>query len=433
VSVVPTDDGATVYLRDRTTRRRLEQSVERLRGERDRTAVIDAVLSEVLADLVDASTRGEIAETICTGLGETDLYEFAWVGERDVGTDGLAVRASAGDTGETFAAIRDALGDGATPEERAVDTGRLRTSQPLAEDTAVPESVRMAGFADGVQSLLAIPLASGANVYGVFGVYASGTDAFSDRERTGFETLGEIAGFAVTAARNRTLLRSDAVTELTLDVGADSVLAALSREIDAELTLQGIVPQDDDALLCVVAVDGGRLAERSDRATDVAGVRDVRSISEAESGGRLAVEVQGATPLSAVSSLGGTVRSATFDDGAGRLVVDLPQDGDVRRIADAVTERFDADVVAKRERERSVTTARGFRDGLDDRLTDRQRTVLRAAYLSDYFESPRGSTAEEVAGSLDITGSTLLYHLRAGQRKLLDAFFDDGAGVDGDP
>ena len=43
--------------------------------------------------------------------------------------------------------------------------------------------------------------------------------------------------------------------------------------------------------------------------------------------------------------------------------------------------------------------------------------VLRTAYLADYFESPWRSTAEEVASALDITGSTLLYHLRAGQRK----------------
>jgi hypothetical protein len=61
---------------------------------------------------------------------------------------------------------------------------------------------------------------------------------------------------------------------------------------------------------------------------------------------------------------------------------------------------------------------------LDDRLTQRQRTVLQTAYFADYFESPRGSTAEEVATSLDITGSTLLHHLRAGQRKLLDAYLD---------
>jgi predicted DNA binding protein len=57
-------------------------------------------------------------------------------------------------------------------------------------------------------------------------------------------------------------------------------------------------------------------------------------------------------------------------------------------------------------------------------VLQRQRTVLQTIYLVDYFESPRGSTAEEVATSLDIMRSTLLHHLRAGQRKLLDAYLD---------
>jgi predicted DNA binding protein len=88
-----------------------------------------------------------------------------------------------------------------------------------------------------------------------------------------------------------------------------------------------------------------------------------------------------------------------------------------------VTRRFDAEVLAKREEEREIETAQEFRNDLHDRLTDRQETVLRTAFLADYFESPRGSAAEEVAAALDITAPTLLYHLRAGQRKLLEEFF----------
>jgi predicted DNA binding protein len=89
-------------------------------------------------------------------------------------------------------------------------------------------------------------------------------------------------------------------------------------------------------------------------------------------------------------------------------------------------------VLAKRQRERERTTATAFRDELRDRLTDRQETVLRTAFLADYFESPRGSTAEEVADALDITGPTLLYHLRASQRKLLEEFFDPSDAADAD-
>jgi DNA-binding CsgD family transcriptional regulator len=424
ISVVGVDGGGTVYLRDVTARRRERRSLQQLRQERKRTALIDDVLSDVLAALVDATSREEIADTICRGLGETELYEFAWVGDRDVGRDELVVRAVAGETGDTFEAVRDALDDGAvtTPEERAVENGRLRVVQPLTASSSVPESVRTAGFADGVQSALAIPLVYGPNVHGVVGIYADGTETFSDRERASFETLGEVAGFAITAVRNRNLLLSDRVAEITFELGEGSVLSGLSRSLDAALQLEGLVPQDDDTLRCFVSIEGGDV-ERIDHATaDIEAIAKTRVISESESGGTVGITVRGGTPLLAVAALGGTVRRAAFEGGTGRLVVDLPPDGDFRRVVETISHEYDAEFVAKEERERSVTTAREFRDELDDRLTERQQTVLRTAYLADYFESPRGSTAEEVATSLGITGSTLLHHLRASQRKLLDAY-----------
>ncbi|AXG07184.1 histidine kinase [Haloplanus rubicundus] len=434
VSVVGVDGGGIVYLRDVTARRREKRSLEQLRQERKRTGLIDDVLSDILAALVDATSREEIAETICRGLGETELYEFAWVGERDMGRDELVVRAVAGETGETFEAVRDAVDDGTvtTPEERAVENGRLRDVQPLTASVSVPESVRTAGFADGVQSALAIPLVYGPNVHGVVGVYADGTETFSDRERASFETLGEVAGFAITAVRNRNLLLSDRVAEITFELGEGSVLTGLSRSLDATLQLEGMVPQDDDTLLCFVSVEDGDVERIEHEAADVEVIAKTRIIDDSESGGTVGITVRGGTPLLAVAALGGTVRRATFEGGTGRLVADLPPDGDVRRIVETVSHEYDAEFVAKEERERSVTTAREFRDELDDRLTERQQTVLRTAYLADYFESPRGSTAEEVATSLDITGSTLLHHLRASQRKLLDAYLAERTQASGE-
>ncbi|ADE03547.1 bacterio-opsin activator domain-containing protein [Haloferax volcanii] len=429
VSVASTDDGVAIYVEDVTERRRHEQSVEKLRIEHKRTAVIETVLSEILTELVGATSRAEIAETICRSLGETDIYEFAWVGEREIGSDSLVLHAAAGDTGETVAAVRDALDDETTTtlEERAVETGRLQAAQPLVDDSQVPDSVGTAGFADGVQSALAVPLVYGSNVHGVVGIYASGTEAFSDRAYTSFETLGDVAGFAVTAARNRNLLLSDSVAELTFEVGDGSVVSRLSKALDSTLRLEGVVPHGDDALLCFVSVEGSTMQAVEGAAADIAGIDDLRAIRESESGGSVELTVRGSTPLLAISSLGGTVRRANFDSGTGRIVVELPPDGDVRRIADAVSRDYNMEFVAKEERERSVTTAREFRDALHDALTERQRTALQTAYFADYFESPRGSTAEEVAASLDITGSTLLYHLRAGQRKLLDAYLNESS------
>ncbi|MGB9985486.1 bacterio-opsin activator domain-containing protein [Salarchaeum japonicum] len=430
VSIVPVDDATIVYLQDVTPRHRHAETVDRLQAERDRTGVVDGVRSAVLADLVAASSRAEIADTICHGLGETDLYEFAWVGERTVDSNRLVVQAAAGTTGETFTAVQETLeSDAQTPEERAVESGHLQAMQPLAEADSLPDAIRMAGFADGVQSALAIPLVSGSDVHGVVGVYAAGTDAFSARERRSFKTLGEIAGFAITATRNQNLLLSDAVTEVTFAVEDTSVLATLSDDLDATVTLTGVVPQNHDTMLCFVEITGGTEHALDQAVTTTAGVADARLISETASGGTVELELHDSSPLSTVVSRGGSIRQATFDDGSGRIVANFPQDSDIHRITTAIGDGTGVEVVAKRERNRSVTTARELRDNLETELTDRQRTVLRTAYLADYFESPRGSTAEEVAASLDITGSTLLHHLRASQRKLLDVFFAEDTTV----
>lgn len=422
-------DGATVYVQDVTERRRHEQTAERLREARERTAAVDDLLSDVLAELVGASSRVEVAETICAALGGTDRYEFAWVGERAVGAGGgdeLTVRAAEGKTGDTMAAVREAVADDAveTPEERAVETGEPQAVSALAEDSRVPQAVRQAGFADGVQSALVIPLVHGASVYGVVGVYAGSEGAFSERERTSFQRLGEVAGFAVTASRTRSLLAADAVTEVTFDVGRGSVLASLSAALDAEVDLRGLVPHDDGELLCYVSVAAVDPEAVREPAVELDGVADARVVREDAPAGAVELAVVGETPLLVASSLGATVRDAAFEGGSGRVVAAFPPDADVHRMAETVTRETDAEVVAKRERERSVQTAREFRTGLADRLTDRQETVLRAAYHAAYFESPRGSTAEEVADSLGIAGSTLLGHLRAAQRKLLDEFFE---------
>ena len=55
-----------------------------------------------------------------------------------------------------------------------------------------------------------------------------------------------------------------------------------------------------------------------------------------------------------------------------------------------------------------------------DRLTDRQRTVLEAAYDSGYFEYPRETNATELAEELGISRSTFTRHLTVAQSKLLN-------------
>jgi hypothetical protein len=440
VTVEPVPTGAAVYVDEVTDRVAAERRTDQLVGRLDRVATISELLSTVLSRLVGASTREEIAETICARLGKVDRYAFAWFGERDPATDRLEIRASAGETGETFARVRDHLES--SHERRAMDAGTVEVVGSLADDERVPTPVRRAAFADGVQSSLAVPLVHGETMYGVVGVYATQRDAFSERARESFETLGTVAGFAVDAIRNRDLLSADAVTAFTFEVaGPDAPLATATTAVDATLTVDGTVPPDREHLTCYLGVEGASPGATADALRAEPAVIAVRILTDHGSAGRLEVNLGAETPLHTVVSLGATVGTARFEEGRGRVTAELPSGGerDVRRLAETLGRQFDVDARSTVRHDRSPTTARELRTELDDRLTDRQTDALRTAYLAGYFESPRDSTAEEVGAALGITGSTLLHHLRAGQRKLLDAYLDIDAGsdptvgIEGDP
>ena len=119
--------------------------------------------------------------------------------------------------------------------------------------------------------------------------------------------------------------------------------------------------------------------------------------------------------------------SLSAADGDSRLTAEVPGDEDVTRVLDALSEHWDdVQLVAKRQ-----TPSRGTDPAFpaDDAagLTDRQRSVLEAAYEKGYDDWPRGHTAEEVAESLDIASATLHQHLRAAEHALVSSFADDGA------
>ena len=439
VSVVPSasepaaDTVATVYVDDVTEQRQIARERDRLAAEHRRVAVVDRLIADILTDFVGATSRAEILETIRDRIGSADQYRFAWTGERtDTGT-GLRVDGVTGRDGETVAAVREAVERGADlPERRAVDRGSLHVVESISDDEAIPESVRVAGFADGVQSVLALPLVYGATVYGVVGVYADTREAFSDHERASFEALGELAGLAINAARNQQLLAADTHTEVTFELEGRSPLVALSEACGATLTVEGTVPHGDGDLVCFLAVSAADPHDVVDAASEVSDVLRGRVIrADDDQRGRIELVVTDTSPLGIAVARGGTVRTATVEDGSGQLCVELPAEASVRRMATALGDDGPATVLTRRTRTRQPTTARELQTDLSERLTDRQATVLRTAYLADYFESPRGSTAEEVADSLGITGSTLLYHLRASQRKLLDAFYETAGDENG--
>jgi len=428
-SLLPSDDGTfegTVgVVRDVTERTARER---KLSDHRDALATlndINALVQEVIRAMVHAASRDELERTVCERLTDSEFYEVAWVAEREMAGEGLALRSIVG--GDR--ALRELISSQYGGRERDGPAAKAMREQDVVvidrpgDYPDVSKDVMDEALSNGVRSGIAVPLRYGRTVYGVFVVLATRPGAFGERELAAFRTLGDVVGFAINAVRNRHLLFADAVVELEFAIHGGTALTALTEDLDCTCTLEGVVPTRDHHLVYVTVADAAPdlAAARLERADTVSSVRVVdRSADDC----RLEVAVT-TSPIQTLVDAGATVRTATVADGEERLLAEISPEASVRDVVETVQLTHpDTEFVGKREVDRSVYTPREFRRRVDDVLTDRQWTALETARLAGYFEWPRESTAEELATSMGISSPTLHQHLRAAERKLFEAFFE---------
>ncbi|MEM4780448.1 MAG: bacterio-opsin activator domain-containing protein, partial [Halalkalicoccus sp.] len=379
---------------------------------------VNSVLRSVNAALVTALTREEIEREVCEKLANAPPYRFAWIGEPSVTGETVEVRTAAGvEEGYLDAAIE--IGADGEPTGGALSTG---DAQFVRSEAANGEWVERAHGRE-YRAVAAVPIAYGETVYGVLGIYSDRTEAFDDEERAVLSELGRTVGHAINAAESKKALVADTVTELRFAfAGTPEALVELSTEGYAT-ALEGAVSDDGGGFLEFYAIEGPDPGESVDRLESSPAVETTRLITERE--GEVLVELRFLDSLlAAFVDQGATVETLEARDGSCHVVATLPQSASVKAVTEGILAEYpDGELRAQRQVERSGATGRGFRAALDADLTERQREVLQAAYLSGFFGWPRESTGEEIADSLGISPSTLHQHLRVGARKLLEAYF----------
>ncbi|MGB9965538.1 bacterio-opsin activator domain-containing protein [Halobacterium sp. CBA1126] len=374
--------------------------------------------------LASASTRDGVEQRTCDALVDGDAYAFAWIARYSGGTFRAETHAGAADATVDVAADGGAVGD-------ALASGEVRVCESVRDDPAFADW-REPAEAAGFSAAAAVPVTDDETTYGVLGVGVDGSVA--DRERDLLADLGRRVGRTVTVVQQRQLLLADAVLELAFETtGDDSFFAAAAAEHGCTFELDGVVPGEEGTLLYFVRLSGASAETVLSWAADQPAVADGRLVRDYGDESLLELAVSGADVAKTLADRGASVRELVATPAEQRVVVDVTTDTDVRSLVSAVTDAFpDVELVSKRERDRPDETSAAFRASLHESLTDKQASVLRAAYHAGYFEWPRGSTAEELADAIGITSPTLHNHLRRAQQKLLTAFFaDDDVGPGG--
>jgi PAS domain S-box-containing protein len=185
--------------RDVTERKRAERVLLRLnRTLRNLVAADSAVLH--------VTTEQELCNEMCRVGVELGGYRLVWIGlaEQD---EAKTVRpvAWAGEHPEYLQTANISWADderGRGPAGTAIRTGEAQIDQNVESNTdTAPWRAELIGY--GFKSSVALPLKSGSEVFGVFGLYAGELDAFSPEEVDLLEEQADDLAYGICSRRDR--------------------------------------------------------------------------------------------------------------------------------------------------------------------------------------------------------------------------------------
>ncbi|QLG28211.1 PAS domain S-box protein [Halorarum halophilum] len=419
-------DGIVLYTTDVTERKRREEQLAQQREELAALNQLNGVVQEITHRVIESATREELERAVCEALAGSDSYSFAWIGEVDAASEKVVVRTEAG-VEDYLGDVEITVDDGSTgqgPTGRAIRTGTIQVARNVHED---PDYEPWWDHAEehGIHSSAAIPFVHDGMLYGVLNVYSDRRYAFGDDERAVIGQLGQVVGHAITAIERKQALMSEEVIEVKFVVQNYLDSLGVAGGTDDSISFERVVPLGDDRY----AVYGRAGADAID-VLDAVREHDPswESVTVLSEGGdeiRFELTLSGSTMLTAIASAHGRVHRATIEDGALEVTVHLPPGANVRSVVDTMQEAYPmTQLLAQRRTERRPEAQVDVRQAFDEQLTLRQQSALEAAYFSGFFEWPRDSSGEDVAESLDVSAPTFHQHLRAAERKLLEAVFE---------
>ncbi|SEP05829.1 hypothetical protein SAMN04487948_11265 [Halogranum amylolyticum] len=372
-----------------------------------RTDELVTCIEELGERLDDAATRSEVVTAACAALAT--CFDGVWF----CGENG-DLRESAGGRTVSSTTVRNTL-EGTDVLDVLADGDETVVVDEVADDHRSSD-----------ERLCVVAVRSSDALHGYLCVADRTFDAPSRRV---LADVGRRVGRTLVAVERKQLLLADTGVELTLQTTArESVLVDASSRLDCRFELEGAVPMSGGSLLHFVTVSDASVGDVLEFVDDTEQVTDARLIRDYGSEALLEFVVSGTALVPTMVETGGSVRTLTVEDGTAHVTGVFSGHADVRGIVEQFTATFsDAQLLSKREIEEPVQTTARVERVVDEELTEKQRAVLRAAFLSGYFEWPRGSTAEELAASMDISSPTLHNHLRKAQQKVLAAVFADAS------
>jgi len=425
VAPIKTEDGSTeqiiVALEDVTVTKRLEQLIETFHP-----------VNEILNSATDEE---ETKQAICELLTDTREYQYVRISEHTPGTapneSNLQEATGAFAANESVPLPIQSQTEIA-PAEVAVETGDIQVITRSQTDSRF-DRWRADTLDHGFQGGAVVPLQHRGRVYDLFVLYTDRGEAFGSREQTLLTTLGKRIGQVLHSLRTERILHADTMAKLTFEsTDSASFFVSASEQLDCTIEIRDTIPASDGMLVHYASVQDASLDALGDITENGDWAGQVRQIRHTEDppGGEVEIGLHRQSLAQTLVTEGAVVTTDTVTDGRAEIVCEVPLGTDVGSLLTRVQESFpETTLVSKREytpgaKSNAHAVGRMLGDLFETELTDRQQQVLRAAMYGGYFQSPRRSTATEIADALSLTQSTFSYHLRNAQQTLFQRLFD---------
>jgi predicted DNA binding protein len=236
-----------------------------------------------------------------------------------------------------------------------------------------------------------------------------------------------MVGAGINAVETKRIIASTEVVRVAFETGdRDLFFVDLAAETGATLDHVGSTVPDDGPPTMTFTVSGATPEAIEAFAADAPAIAAVNVIAETETDVLVEFDLASDSIVALLAEYGAKTRAITASGGTARIEVEVPQGDAARQLVDVVTDRYaETDMASYREDASTERTRPEFAAAVRDQLTDRQFTALQRAYAAEFFAWPRPVSGGELAESMDISRPTFHQHLRAAQRKLVTAFFED--------
>lgn len=412
--------------------RALEEREQELRHHQrraERLEQLNAFIRDIERATVEESSRAGIEKAVCDRLIDVDLHDLVWVAEPTAREDGLVVGTSAGSKETYLDAMSMTLdaGAGNHPSVRAFRNDETQAVGSVASD--VTGDWRKTALRHGIQSVVAVPVSYENRNHGVLTVASTEPGAFDNSTQDVLAELGRSIGYAITVAERERALESEGTTELELAARDEGLfMIRASDETNCQVRLERTIRRTGGSFSTFYVVERADPSELIDIAEAAQSVETAQVVSVDEDDETGLIEVCRSNWFGSVfTDYGAVVREATADGGTGTLVVETPREADVRSLLKGFQSRYpDTELVAQRQRERTIPSLFELQDLVREELTDRQWEAFETAYSAGYFAWPRESSGQDVADMLGVTQPTFNKHVRLAEQTAVEVIMERG-------